>query len=158
MAGWYNGCGPNRATYRLAGRRISVYARPEYPPGIVCIDLFGAPWAVTVDVGSLPSGLYTTELHVPSPPHDTTLCAQRSFSVLALSGNTLRGGITVNELLIDPNGSNHFDTDGNGTADGLDEFVEIYKMSILRKLNKRNPAKPLPDLVIKLLSLGRVKD
>ena len=44
-------------------------------------------------------------------------------------------------------------------ADGtLIEFVEIYKMPYLRNLNERDPAKPLPDWMLRLLSLGRVKD
>jgi catechol 2,3-dioxygenase-like lactoylglutathione lyase family enzyme len=46
----------------------------------------------------------------------------------------------------------------------LIEFVETYKIPIMKKLcwyknlHKRNPAKPLPDWMINLLSLGRVKD
>jgi catechol 2,3-dioxygenase-like lactoylglutathione lyase family enzyme len=51
--------------------------------------------------------------------------------------------------------------DPDGT---LIEFVKIYKISIMKKLgwylclHKRDPAKPLPNWMIKLLSLGRVKD
>ena len=45
--------------------------------------------------------------------------------------------------------------DPDGT---LIEFVEIYKMLIFRKLNERNPEKPLPGWMIRLLALGRVKD
>ncbi|MBL29284.1 MAG: hypothetical protein CMM50_17270 [Rhodospirillaceae bacterium] len=41
----------------------------------------------------------------------------------------LRGGIAFNEILIDPNGSLNFDTDGNGTADTTDEFVELANLS-----------------------------
>lgn len=42
----------------------------------------------------------------------------------------LAGGIAINEVLPDPNStSNNFDTDGNGTAETLDEFVEIYNLS-----------------------------
>ena len=48
-----------------------------------------------------------------------------------------------------------YNEDPDGT---LIEFVEVYKMSILRKLNKRNPARPLPNCMLKLLSLGRVKE
>ena len=41
----------------------------------------------------------------------------------------LRGGIVLNEVLIDPNGTQNFDTDGNGTANNNDEFVELYNLS-----------------------------
>lgn len=42
----------------------------------------------------------------------------------------LRGGIVINEILIDPNSATfNFDTDGNGTAEVTDEFVEIYNLS-----------------------------
>ena len=48
----------------------------------------------------------------------------------APSPNVLRGGIVINEVLIDPNSSTlNFDTDGNGTANTEDEFVEIYNLS-----------------------------
>jgi hypothetical protein len=42
---------------------------------------------------------------------------------------SLRGGIVINEILVDPNGANNFDTDGNGTASDVDEFVELYNTS-----------------------------
>ena len=42
---------------------------------------------------------------------------------------TLRDGIVVNEVLPDPNGVDNFDTDGNGTAAAVDEFVELYNSS-----------------------------
>jgi hypothetical protein len=41
----------------------------------------------------------------------------------------LRGGIAINEVLVDPNGANNFDTDGNGTAAATDEFVELVNVS-----------------------------
>ncbi len=41
----------------------------------------------------------------------------------------LGGGIVINEVLPDPNGTNNFDTDLNGTYDTDDEFVEIYNQS-----------------------------
>ncbi len=41
----------------------------------------------------------------------------------------LRGGIAINEILVDPNGANNFDTDGNGTAAATDEFVELVNVS-----------------------------
>jgi predicted extracellular nuclease len=47
----------------------------------------------------------------------------------AATSSVLRGGIVLNEILIDPNGTNNFDTDGNGTADTPDEFVEVYNLS-----------------------------
>ncbi|MCP4656479.1 MAG: lamin tail domain-containing protein [bacterium] len=47
------------------------------------------------------------------------------------TANVLAGGIALNEVLVDPNssGGENFDTDGNGTADTLDEFVEVYNLS-----------------------------
>lgn len=41
----------------------------------------------------------------------------------------LLGGIAINEFLADPNGVNNFDTDGNGTAQGRDEFIELINTS-----------------------------
>lgn len=41
----------------------------------------------------------------------------------------LRGGIVINEVLVDPNGANNYDTDGNGTASATDEFIELYNTS-----------------------------
>ena len=42
----------------------------------------------------------------------------------------LGNGVCINEILIDPNSSTaNFDTDGNGTADDCDEFVELYNTS-----------------------------
>lgn len=50
-------------------------------------------------------------------------CAVPTTGVLA-------GGIALNEILIDPNSAtNNFDTDGNGTANDTDEFIEIYNLS-----------------------------
>ena len=43
--------------------------------------------------------------------------------------DTLLGGIVINEILVDPNGANNFDTDGNGTASAVDEYVELYNTS-----------------------------
>lgn len=43
--------------------------------------------------------------------------------------DSLLGGIVINEILVDPNGANNFDTDGNGTADATDEFVELLNTS-----------------------------
>ncbi|RED11380.1 Hint domain-containing protein [Pontivivens insulae] len=37
----------------------------------------------------------------------------------------IRGGIVISEILADPNGINNFDTDGDGTARGGDEFIEL---------------------------------
>ncbi|UCB45312.1 MAG: VOC family protein, partial [Spirochaetota bacterium] len=59
--------------------------------------------------------------------------------------------------------SGHFSyiEDPDGT---LIEFVETYKIPIIKKigwyldLKKRDPEKPLPDWMIRLLGLGRVKD
>ncbi len=41
----------------------------------------------------------------------------------------LRGGIVINEVLVDPNGAHNYDTDGNGTAAATDEFIELYNAS-----------------------------
>lgn len=41
----------------------------------------------------------------------------------------LLGGIAINEVLVDPNGANNFDTDGNGNAQGGDEFIELINTS-----------------------------
>ncbi len=44
--------------------------------------------------------------------------------------SVLGGGVTINEILPDPNGSTYnTDTDGNGTAASTDEFVELYNLS-----------------------------
>jgi hypothetical protein len=70
------------------------------------------------------------------------------------------------------NGSGSFDmgeASGHFTytedPDGaLIEFVETHKMPVLKKigwylnLKKRNPEKPLPDWMLKTLSLNRKKD
>ena len=43
--------------------------------------------------------------------------------------DALRGGIVINELLVDPNGSIDFDTDNNGAANATDEYIELYNAS-----------------------------
>ncbi|PIE13290.1 MAG: hypothetical protein CSA68_11915 [Rhodobacterales bacterium] len=43
--------------------------------------------------------------------------------------DSLLGGIVINEILVDPNGTLNFDTDGNGVADAIDEYVELYNAS-----------------------------
>lgn len=44
--------------------------------------------------------------------------------------DALLGGIVINEVLVDPNGSSpSFDTDGNGTSASTDEYVEFYNTS-----------------------------
>ena len=46
------------------------------------------------------------------------------------TSNVLAGGICINEILIDPDSAGmNYDTDGNGTPDMTDEFVEIYNLS-----------------------------
>jgi hypothetical protein len=48
----------------------------------------------------------------------------------ANTASVLQSAVCINEVLADPNSaSDNFDTDGNGTADTLDEFVEIYNLS-----------------------------
>lgn len=41
----------------------------------------------------------------------------------------LLGGIVINEILADPNGTLNFDTDGNGVANPTDEYVELFNAS-----------------------------
>jgi hypothetical protein len=41
----------------------------------------------------------------------------------------LLGGIAINEVLVDPNGAINYDTDGNGTADATDEYIELVNVS-----------------------------
>ncbi len=43
--------------------------------------------------------------------------------------DALLGGIVINEVLIDPTGSNDFDTDGSGMARSGDEFIELLNTS-----------------------------
>ena len=43
--------------------------------------------------------------------------------------DALLGGIIINEVLVDPNGANNFDTDGNGSAQAVDEYIELYNSS-----------------------------
>ena len=43
--------------------------------------------------------------------------------------DALRGGIVINEILVDPNGSINFDTDNDGAAFETDEYVELYNAS-----------------------------
>lgn len=43
--------------------------------------------------------------------------------------DVLLGGIAINEVLVDPNGSLNHDTDGNGSAEHTDEFVELVNIS-----------------------------
>lgn len=48
----------------------------------------------------------------------------------APTASVLRGGIVINEILIDPNSTTYdFDTDGNGDPAITDEFIEIYNLS-----------------------------
>ena len=43
--------------------------------------------------------------------------------------DALFGGLVINEILADPNGTANFDTDGNLTADALDEYIELLNTS-----------------------------
>jgi len=81
------------------------------------------------------------------------LCNEKGFPFTVDSGGPFLMG----------NATGHFSyvEDPDGT---LIEFVETYKMPIMKKLHlhlnlhKRDPEKPLPDWMLKFLSLGRVKD
>lgn len=45
------------------------------------------------------------------------------------TSNVLGGGVCINEVLPDPNSLTfNYDTDGDGTAEDLDEFIEIYNL------------------------------
>ena len=61
------------------------------------------------------------------------LCAFCFCGVFSLHAQTttslLDGGSIINELLPDPNGANNFDTDGNGSAETNDEFIELFNNS-----------------------------
>ena len=50
-------------------------------------------------------------------------------ALAAPTTSALLGGIVINEILIDPNGASNFDTDGDGTAETEDEFVELHNQS-----------------------------
>lgn len=57
-------------------------------------------------------------------------CLTAGSGIAADTSNVLAGGVCINEVLIDPNSAtNNFDTDGDGTASDLDEFVELYNLS-----------------------------
>lgn len=45
--------------------------------------------------------------------------------------DSLLGGVVINEVLVDPNSASgeNFDTDGNGSANAQDEFIELYNTS-----------------------------
>lgn len=44
--------------------------------------------------------------------------------------DVLRGGIAINEVLVDPNSTtNNFDTDGSGAANETDEYIELVNTS-----------------------------
>jgi len=80
-------------------------------------------------------------------------CEKGGFTITADSGDAFDMG----------EASGHFTyiEDPDGT---LIEFVETYKIPLLKRLGwyldlkKRDPEKPLPDWMLRLLALGRVKD
>ncbi len=49
--------------------------------------------------------------------------------VIGQTTSQLAGGIIINEIIADPNGANNFDTDGNGSFDSDDEYVELHNLS-----------------------------
>ncbi len=85
--------------------------------------------------------------------HLKKICNEKGFPFTADSSRAFDMG--------DAAGHFSYVEDPDGT---LIEFVETYKIPIVKKLGwylnliKRDPTKPLPDWMIKLLSLGRVKD
>lgn len=49
---------------------------------------------------------------------------------MAITTNVIKGGLAINEVGSDPNGTPGFDTDGDGTASTFsDEFIEIINVS-----------------------------
>nr|WP_237693193.1 Hint domain-containing protein [Octadecabacter algicola] len=51
-------------------------------------------------------------------------------SIVATTTNVINGGLAINEVGTDPNGTPGFDTDGSGDIDALkDEFIEIINVS-----------------------------
>jgi len=61
----------------------------------------------------------------------TLILGLTAFAAAADTTAILGGGICINEILVDPNGTvNNFDTDGNGVNDDQeDEFIELYNLS-----------------------------
>jgi catechol 2,3-dioxygenase-like lactoylglutathione lyase family enzyme len=96
-------------------------------------------------------------IHICFDIHDMqglkTVCEKKGFPFTADSSDAFDMG--------DASGHFSYIEDPDGT---LIEFVETYKIPIIKKigwyldLKKRDPEKPLPDWMIKLLGLGRVKD
>jgi len=86
-----------------------------------------------------------------------TKCASQGFPFTVDSSSALGNSFDMGEA------AGHFSyiEDPDGT---LIEFVETHKVPILKKfgwylnLRKRNPAKHLPDFIIKMLGIGKVKD
>lgn len=49
---------------------------------------------------------------------------------MAITTNVIKGGLAINEVGSDPNGTPGFDTDGDGTVSTFsDEFIEIINVS-----------------------------
>ena len=57
------------------------------------------------------------------------ILALTASATFAQTTNVLDGGININEFLPDPNGTANCDTDGSGTANTTDEFVELHNNS-----------------------------
>lgn len=92
---------------------ITISATPQLP-GIFTTT--AAAWAVELD--STPDDAAATE--------PTTVFNPEYAPTTSVVG----GGVAINEVLIDPVGDPEvFDTDGNGSADPLDEFVELFNAS-----------------------------
>jgi predicted extracellular nuclease/alkaline phosphatase len=85
----------------------------------------------TKGVGSEAFAAYATGTDPVRGAHvDNTSVFSVINSVLSTTTSILRGGIVLNEALIDPNdATSNYDTDGDGTAATEDEFVEIYNLS-----------------------------
>ncbi len=100
-----------------------------------------------LDVGSAPD--ITIQVQAPAVPGalTNTVTVDASATDPDVSNNTaqentevihgltptearLANGVVINEILVDPDGTtSSYDTDGNGTAQQGDEFVELYNLS-----------------------------
>ncbi|MEM6785125.1 MAG: lamin tail domain-containing protein [Bacteroidota bacterium] len=84
---------------------------------------------ITDDMDVEGSELFTFTLQNVSGGMSAALGSPSSFDLTILDNDAATGGfdVVINEILADPNSStNNFDTDGDGTAETNDEFVELY--------------------------------
>lgn len=99
-----------------------------------------SPWSITPTDGVVSQTVYVRFTPTAADgatysgdiSHTSTGADARTVAVSGVEGeaavNSL-SGVVINEVLYDPNGTYNYDTDGNGTADTPDEFVEIFNTS-----------------------------